>query len=147
MIFVTIGTGKFEKIVNEADKLAGNIKEKVIIQKGKSKSKIKNAENFDFTTEFEDYVKRARIIISHGGAGTIFSLLEKGKKIIGVANLNRIDKHQEDILEELDKQGNLIYCRDFNLEEAVNKLKKTKLKKYEKPGFWIDKEIIKCVGY
>jgi len=146
MIFVTVGTGKFEKLVKAADELAEKIKEKVIIQKGKSKYEVKFAESFEFTTEFDDYVKKARVIISHGGAGTIYLLLEKGKKVIGLANLNRIDKHQEEILEQLDKQGYLLYCKDFNLEDYLNKLKKTKLKKYKKPGFWIDEKIKEFLG-
>lgn len=146
MIFVTVGTGKFEKLVSAADKLAGRIKEKIIIQRGRSESKINNAENFEFTNNFNDYVKKARIIISHGGAGTIFDLLEKGKKVIALANLNRIDSHQQEILEQLDKEGHLIYCEDFNLKKALEKLKKTKLKKYNGPGFWVDRKIEEFLG-
>jgi len=146
MIFVTVGTGKFERLVKVADELAKRVKEKVIIQKGSSVCDVKNAECFEFSSDFDKYVEKADIIISHGGAGTIFSLMGKGKKVIGVANLNRIDRHQEEILEELDKQENLIYCKDFNLLRDVKKIKNIKLKKYKKPGFWIDRKIEEFLG-
>jgi len=35
VIFVTIGTGKFEELVKEVDKFANQSKEKIIIQIGK----------------------------------------------------------------------------------------------------------------
>lgn len=143
MILVTIGTGKFEKLVKVADKLAGKLKEKIIIQKGNSVYEIKNAEYFEFTDKFEEYVEEARIIISHGGAGTIYGLLEKGKKIIAVTNLDRIDKHQKEILEKLSKENYLIYCEDFDLIKSLKKTDKFKFKKYKKPKVWIDKEIVK----
>jgi len=142
MIFVTVGTGEFEKLVKEADKLSEKIKEEIIIQTGNSKYIPRNAEYFGFTDEFERYVKKAKIIISHGGAGTIFELLEKNKKIIVVANLRRTDKHQTEILEELNKEGCLIYCEDFDLYGALKKAEKFRFKRYKKPECWIDKEII-----
>ena len=143
MIFVTVGTGEFDKLVEQADYLSKIIKEKVIMQIGKSKYLPKNAEFFEFTEKFEEYVKKARIVISHGGAGTTFYLLEKGKKIISVANLDRIDKHQIEILEKLSKENYLIYSKDFNLIESLEKAKNFKFKKYKKPKCRIDKEIIK----
>ena len=142
MIFVTIGTGKFDKLVKKADELSKEIKEKIIIQIGKSKYLPKNADFFEFTENFENYVKKARVVISHGGAGTIFDLLRKQKKIIALANLNRIDNHQGEILGELEKEDCLIYCRNFKLKESLEKIKSFKFKKYEKPECWIDKEII-----
>ena len=145
MIFVTVGTDRFEKLVKAADDLAGKIKEKVMIQKGNSICDVKKAECFEFTKDFDNYIEKARIIISHGGAGTIFELLNKGKKVIGVANLNRIDKHQIEILEQLDKEDYLVYCKDFNLLNALNKIENIKLKKYSPPGFWIDKKITEMV--
>lgn len=142
MIFVTVGTGKFEKLVKAADKLGKNIKEKIIIQKGSSMCDVKNVKCFDFTDEFDKYVEEADLIISHGGAGTIFDLLNKNKKIIALANLNRTDKHQKEILEALGKEDHLIHCKDFNLKGALTKAKKFKYKKYKKPFCEIDKKII-----
>jgi beta-1,4-N-acetylglucosaminyltransferase len=143
MIFVTIGTGRFEKLVKATDELAKKLKEKIIIQKGNSICPVKNAECFAFTDEFDKYVKEARIIISHGGAGTIYGLLEKGKKIIALANLDRIDKHQKEILEKLSEEDYLIYRKDFNLKKCLEKAKKFKFKKYKKPECKIAEKIIK----
>jgi len=142
MIFVTVGTGRFEKLVKEADRLGEKIKEKIIIQKGDFEYNLKNSEGFGFTDNFDKFVKEARIIISHGGAGTIFALLNKNKKIIAVANLRRIDEHQKEILEKLEEHNYLIYCKDFNLLECIKKAKKFKFKKYKKPFCKIDKKII-----
>lgn len=146
MIFVTSGTGKFEKLVRLADKISGKIKEEVVIQKGNSLWRVKNAKGFGFTEDFDKYVEKARIIISHGGAGNIFGLLNKNKKIIAVANTDRIDKHQTEILEQLGKEDYLIYCKDFNLERDLEKAKKFKFKKYKKPFCEIDKKIIEFLN-
>ena len=42
MIFVTVGTGKFELLVREMDKIASKLKERVIIQIGNGDYEPKN---------------------------------------------------------------------------------------------------------
>jgi UDP-N-acetylglucosamine transferase subunit ALG13 len=49
MIFVTVGThpGGFDRLVQQMDKIAGLIKEKVVIQRGFTRYTPRNAEYFE----------------------------------------------------------------------------------------------------
>jgi len=142
MIFVTVGTDRFEELVKAADEIAPSLQEKIIIQKGNSKYEVKNAESFNFTPNIKKYYNKARLIITHGGAGTTYALLKKHKKIIGVANLARTDTHQTEILEQFDKSGNLIWCRNpKDLMQCIIKANSFKFKKYSPPKCEIAKKI------
>jgi len=142
MIFVTVGTGKFEELVKKIDEISKGIKEKIIVQIGKGEYEPKNCEWFRFKPSLEAYYKKARIIVTHGGAGTIFQLLKMGKKLIGVANLDRTDVHQTEILRVLSEDNYLIWCKNLdNLKEDIEKARNFKFKKYVPPKNNI-KEII-----
>lgn len=134
MIFVTVGTGKFDELIIKIDELAPKIKEKFIAQIGNGNYAPKNISYFRFKPNLMPYYKKADLIISHGGAGTTYELLAMGKKLVSIANPNRTDIHQEEILEVLSKEKHLIWCRNTkDLEEAIKKAKKFKFKKYTKP--------------
>ena len=79
MIFITVGTHEqqFNRLVKEVDKLkeSGVIKEDVFIQLGYSDYIPKNCEwkkmiSYD---EMDNYIRNSRIVITHGGPGSIFS--------------------------------------------------------------------------
>lgn len=100
MILVTIGTQKqsFKRLFNYINEL--DINEKIIVQGGKSKYSFTNSnvEFHDFFSqdEMNDKIEDARIIITHGGGGTIFKALEKGKKVIIVPRLKEYKEHIND---------------------------------------------------
>jgi beta-1,4-N-acetylglucosaminyltransferase len=62
----------------------------------------------------ETKYKEADIIITHVGAGTIYKLLELGKKFIVVPNLERIDKHQRDIADYISREKYAFVAYNFN---------------------------------
>jgi beta-1,4-N-acetylglucosaminyltransferase len=147
MIFVTVGTGKFDSLIEEIDKASPHLKEKIIAQIGDGEYLPKNIEYFRFEQSLEGYYKKSRLIISHGGAGTIYELLGKGKRIIAIANLNRTDSHQEDILKALSEQNNLIWCKKAQeIKEAIKKSDSLSLKKYKKPQCMIHQKIKEFLG-
>lgn len=132
MIFVTVGTTAFDSLIRTVDK--AKIKGRVVIQKADGKYQPQNYEFFDYTDNFDDYIKKADIVITHGGAGTLFKLLALNKKIIGIANEERRDLHQWDILKKLSQEKYLIWCQDLDqIPRAIEKVKKQKLKKYIPP--------------
>ncbi|MCD6226390.1 MAG: glycosyltransferase [Candidatus Aenigmarchaeota archaeon] len=142
MIFVTVGTDRFEELVKAIDKNAPEVKEKIVIQIGKGKYKPKNCEYFDFVPKIDSYYKNARLIITHGGAGTIFKLLSRGKKIIGISNPHKPDEHQKEILKVLSEDNYLIWCKDLkNILKLIKNINKIRLKKYEQPNCYIHKII------
>ena len=93
MILVTLGTQDktFIRLLEKIDDLIekGLIKDQVVVQSGYTKYHSSNMEIFDLIPqdEFNSLMEKADIIITHGGVGSIISALEKGKKVIVVANL------------------------------------------------------------
>lgn len=134
MIFISVGTGKFDELIEAADKIAPSLNEKIIAQIGEGSYKPKNIEYFRYKETLLPYDKKARLIITHGGAGRIYELLAMNKRIIGIANTNRTDDHQRDILKALSQQNFLIWCKNLNdLGGIIKNSGKFKLKKYKKP--------------
>jgi len=141
-IFITVGTGKFDELIRSIDLLISELKLKVIAQIGNGGYIPKNCKFFRYKPSLREEYKKARIIVSHGGAGTTFEILSMGKKLVSIANLERTDVHQEEILKELSKQGYLIWCDNLEkLGECIKKAEHYKFKKYKKPKNLIAKKI------
>ena len=87
MIFVTLGTQDkgFERLLKAIDKAIddGTIKDKVIVQAGFTKYESKNMEIFTEVSkeEFDKYLKEAKLVITHGGVGSIVGALKYHKKV------------------------------------------------------------------
>ncbi|MBT3940934.1 hypothetical protein HOD83_02400 [Candidatus Woesearchaeota archaeon] len=147
-IFVTVGTGKFDALIKEVDRLAPKLKTPITMQIGSGDYKPLNCKWFRFAPNLEKYYKQANLIIAHGGTGTTFELLAMHKKLISCANKERNDLHQVEFLEALSKEsGSFIYCKDIgNLSKSIQKVKKVRLKKYDKPACYMDREIHKLLN-
>ena len=115
MILVVLGTQdkQFTRILEAVDKEIekGTIKDKVVVQAGQTKYESKNMEIFDLVSapEFDKLIEEARIIITHGGAGSILTAIKKNKKVIAAARLEKYKEHHNDhqkqIISEFVKQG------------------------------------------
>ncbi len=116
MIFVTVGQHPegFDRLVQAADEMAALVEESVIIQRGGTQYVPKFAQHFDFVTEaqVQTWLSRARVVISHGGAGSILNVLQMNKPLIVVPRLKRfgevIDDHQLELAEALSRQGKVM---------------------------------------
>lgn len=144
MIFVTVGTVQFEDLVRKIDEIAKNSKEKFIVQIGEGKYVPKNCRWFRFKTPLTEYFKKSKLVITHGGAGTLFECLNLGVRIIAVPNLKAKAGHQLDLVYELDKEGYIIACDLNDLEKII--YEKRQLKKYIKVECTIGKEIEKFLN-
>ncbi|MBU5687912.1 MAG: PssE/Cps14G family polysaccharide biosynthesis glycosyltransferase [Candidatus Aenigmatarchaeota archaeon] len=149
MIFVTVGTSKFSfnRLIKKIDELVGKgkIKEEVIIQIGHSTYIPKYTKwfRFDSYENMKELTKKCRILITHGGVGSILTGLMFKKTIIAVPRMKKfkehIDDHQVELIKELSKDGKIIPIFDLNdIENAINK--KIKFKYKTKKNFLI-KEI------
>lgn len=143
MILVVLGTqnNDFHRLLDEVEFNIknGNIKEEVVVQAGYTKYKSDKMKIFDMTTKesFEELVKKADLIITHAGVGSIEMALEQNKKVIAVSRLKKygehINDHQKDIESEFNKNGWLIGIDDVSkLSEALKEIKTFIPKKYEK---------------
>lgn len=127
MILVTVGTHVlgFERLVKKMDEIASRIDEEVIIQIGHTSYIPKHAKYFDFKNyqEMEDLIKEARILITHGGAGTILMGLAYKKPVISVPRLKEYNEvfvdHQLDLVYTLANQKRIIAVYNLELLEKT----------------------------
>lgn len=142
MILVTLGTQdkSFERLLVEIDRLIDKkiIKEKVIVQAGYTSYTSDKMEIFDYLPkdEFEDLISKCSCLITHGGVGSIFDAMSRGKKVIAVPRLAKYKEHTNDhqlqVVGELGKEGYILACSDVSdLEKNLKKLPKFKLKEYK----------------
>lgn len=138
MVFVSVGTQKqqFTRIFQMVED-SKELKEDIVAQTGNThfeSKKMKILPSID-SDIFEEYIKKADIIICHGGVGTIFNALENNKKILVVPRLGKykehINDHQLEVASELEKEGYLLVYKEGNeFDEYVKKLKEFTPKKY-----------------
>ena len=134
-IFVTVGTLSlgFDRLPKEIDMLIEKriIREKVIAQIGSSKYTPKNYEWFRFTSKevYWDTMKESKIVITHGGVGSITNALKFDKRTIVVPRRKKfgevVNDHQLEIARELERQGKIIAVYDIqDLEKALKQAEK-----------------------
>lgn len=146
MIFVCVGTQRyqFNRLFLELDRLVdeGILNEEIIAQTGHSTYLPKNFSSFKFLNpdEFDLFIKKADLIISHGGAGTLIKSLKAEKQIIGVPRLEKYKEHSDDhqlqIINMFESKGYIKKVVDIEgLESAISLLwKKPISRKYESEG-------------
>ena len=131
MIFVTVGTQDkpFVRLIEAVEKavLAGEITDEIIVQAGNTKyeSKVLNVLNYVPFDEFNNYISKADIIITHGGVGSILNALKLKKKIIAVPRLSKygehINDHQLQVIQKMTEDGYILSCEDES--EIANKVR------------------------
>ncbi len=130
MIFVTVGTHSqgLDRLIKKMDEIACKIDEEVVMQIGSTKYRPKNARYFDFIEDFErikELNRKARVVVCHGGAGTIITALDEGKPVIAVPRLKEhgehINDHQLELVDALSNNGKILAVYDIDLlEEALS---------------------------
>lgn len=124
MIFVTVGTHEqgFERLIEKIDELVCNhvINEEVFIQKGYTKYKPKYCKYEDMIgyNEMEKMVKSSRIVITHGGPGSILIPWKYNKVPIVVPRNPKynehVDEHQILFTKRLEKMNKVIPIYNIN---------------------------------
>jgi len=138
MILVTLGTQsqKFYRLLDAIENL--DTDEEIIVQAGGSADyKSEKMKIFDFISydEMEKYIKEARVIITHGGTGSIIMPLQQKKKIIAAPRLEKygehVNDHQKEITEVFKTEGYILEFNDGDdLQEIFKRIEKFKPKKY-----------------
>ncbi|MCS0305990.1 PssE/Cps14G family polysaccharide biosynthesis glycosyltransferase [Vibrio diabolicus] len=140
--FYTVGTTPFPSLtaylVDNFD-VPGN---EVFLQTAQS-TNTQYIESVSFISDFEEKIEDYELIVTHAGAGSVYGLLEKGKNLIVVPNLERDDKHQIEIAKFVEENMYAIVCWDFlKLPELIESYKTFEKSEYRKDRFFKDKEII-----
>ena len=130
----------FHRLLEEIDRLIKKevIQEEVIVQAGYTKYETPNMEIFGLIPkeELKQYQQEARLIITHGGAGSIITSLQYGKKVIAVPRKHEygehVNNHQEEIVELFNSKGYIIGTNGVEeLEQAIEKAKNFKPVQYK----------------
>lgn len=137
MILVLLGTQDkpFTRLLDSIEKIESN--QKIIVQAGNTEYFSNKMEIFDLISsdELHELIKKADLIITHGGVGSIIECLRLNKKIIAAARLKEygehVNNHQSEIIEEFEKEGYILKLDDFNdLQKTIKKAEKFKPKKF-----------------
>jgi UDP-N-acetylglucosamine transferase subunit ALG13 len=142
MILVSLGTQDrpFTRLLEAVEKQIklGNIKEKVIVQAGETKYESDCMEIFDLipSKEFLKLLEECRVLITHGGVGTIIDGLHHHKKIIAAARLSEFgehqNNHQQQIIKEFVEKKYILELDNFEaLDEKLEEIKTFQPKEYE----------------
>lgn len=135
-VFVAVGT--HEKPFNRLIKAVDEIAEKqngfeIFVQIGNSTYAPKHCKFKKFLSpeQYENEIKKADVVVSHSGAGSIISALANKKPLIIVPRLKKYDEHtddhQLDIANALERMGKAIVVCDMGcLCEAILEAKKVR---------------------
>ncbi len=79
--FITVGTTPFDDLIKTCDKLTRNfVDTEFIAQISNGSYEPSNMNYFSFTDDINSFYSNSDLIICHSGAGTVYRLLELGKK-------------------------------------------------------------------
>lgn len=113
-LLVTVGTTGFDDLVVATDALADHFEIRDgLVQFGPGEHVPNRLPAERFVPTLDPYYEKASLVIAHGGAGTAFEVLGRGLPLVGVANDDRYDNHQEDLLGALSHAGHAVWCRSL----------------------------------
>ena len=141
-IFITLGSQKFQfnRLLKAIDRLCENKiinSEDVFAQIGYSDylPQYYNYKKFLDREEFDNQMRRAKIVITHGGTGAIIGAVKKGKKVIAVPRLAKygehVDNHQIQIINEFEKLDMINACKDMDLAKSIEIVNMSDYVKYK----------------
>eukprot|EP00980_Cylindrotheca_fusiformis_P017850 scaffold5653_cov147-Cylindrotheca_fusiformis.AAC.12 len=139
-VFVTVGTTQFDELIGSVTSpvalewMVSHGYKSLIIQYGRGqKPKIESIfktmaiRSYDFQPSLDADMRRADLIISHAGAGTVMEALRLQKKLVVVINTKLMDNHQEELAEAMADRGHLFMVRN---PEELNSIKAWHLFQY-----------------
>lgn len=118
MIFVTTGTNEvgFDRLVRAVDLLPPG--EEVVVQVGHSSARSSRGTCVEFLPfdEVVELVRRARVVVSHAGVGSIMVALSNGQRPVVVprrpAAGEAVDDHQRGLARRLAAAGMVVLLED-----------------------------------
>lgn len=140
MILVLVGTNpySFERLVRAADAYAEASGERMFIQLGNTDYIPKHAEHRRFLEREEllGKIRKADLVITQGGFGSIADCLRENKRVVAVPRkpeLNEAPDRQEELVRELDGLGRLVGVYDIeDLPVAIKTAFSTKFERTQK---------------
>lgn len=121
-IFITVGTTPFDKLIKYCDQHIDSSAHEVRAQiSNLAIYKPASFEYFEYTREVVKLYEWADVVIAHAGSGTLFQLIEMGKKCIFVPNNIHKDNHQNDLCRFVADNDYAYVLNDY--EQLCNQLR------------------------
>ena len=127
-ILVTVGSSHFNNLIKHVDQFIPSDEFDVTCQIADGSYIPKNHNYFRVSDSIEHEFEKADIVITHAGAGSVFYLLELAKKMIVVPNCDRVDDHQLDLAEYVEKNNLANVC--YQLTEIMASIDTAKSSDY-----------------
>ena len=148
-ILVITGTTGFDSLIQAIDENR-DLEEDydIVLQTGEGTYKPKFKRWFAFDKELGQKLADYDFFITHAGAGTIFMLLEHGKRVLVVPNTARADTHQIELATYVHSSHLCAVCSDVNdIAESIRNIDFTTsgLHSYEKKEFSAAREILNYI--
>ena len=137
MILVLLGTqdkpftSLLDAIQKEIDN--ENIKEEIVVQAGHTKYESKDMEIFDLLPKdiYDETIKKAKLIICHGGVSSIFDGIKNNISVIATPRLlergEHTNDHQLQIIKKFAGEGYILPLYDYkDLVKTIEKAKNFK---------------------
>jgi UDP-N-acetylglucosamine transferase subunit ALG13 len=126
LIFVSIGTSEpFDRLLTALGDVAR--REPVLVQRGRSSIELPGAEIVDFMSfdTFIDSVRRARVVVTHAGVGSVLAVVSTGKRPVVVPRMRAfgeaVDDHQLPFARRLHDKGLVVLVEDLSqLKDAID---------------------------
>ena len=96
----------------------------------KNAQKFIDAEVFDLTPKFDDYVSNSSLLIGHCGAGTILDAIKLNIPAIIVSNEGMMHNHQRELLDALVDEKAIVGFKESgevntrSMEAAIERIEK-----------------------
>lgn len=149
MIFVAVGTQKFQfnRLLMKLDNLVqeNKIDDRIFAQTGNSDycPKFFEYKAFMPKDEFNEFIEKCNLLITHGGVGTILSGKKYNKPILVVPRLKKFDEHVDNHQMEIAlafKKKNFVRLHEEN-QNFQNDILVAKKSLYDPYESAIDKNI------
>jgi UDP-N-acetylglucosamine transferase subunit ALG13 len=116
------------------DELAPELGEEVVSQIARGSYQPRNGRYFRFAPSLDGYLAQARLVVSHGGLGSIMETIRLGKPLVGVSSPDRRDLHQDDLLGTLEARNYILWCRSLDgLKDSITRAATMQFDRYEEP--------------
>lgn len=135
-IFVTVGHTHYDSLFRSIDQYLSPEQYLVTNQIADGAYSPKQHEFFRFVDSTSELIDQADIVVTHAGAGSVFNLLEAGKKVVVVPNFERVDKHQEDLASFVENNKYGCVCWDLSqIEKCIVTAKTNDFNMYKRTPF------------
>lgn len=152
MIFVSTGSTKqssfYLPLIQKLEQLKKEktIDDDIVIQSGHIQYQSPYfKEIFGFTSDFERYINQADVVVTADGAGVIFELLTRKKRIVVVPNklASLYGAPVDDFVGGFENEGYLVWCKNINdIHNCIQIARNKKFRTYKSPSNNIAHRII-----